>query len=140
MKAAAEPDARAAIDAIAESFFDLFDNRNGRPPSLDLLHQLVLPGATIVRATDPVPELTDVPTFLAPRVRMLRDGTLREFSERELTATTEIFGNVAQRFSLYEKTGIRDGVRFTTRGMKAFQFARTPEGWRIAAVAWDDER
>jgi hypothetical protein len=70
---------------------------------------------------------------------MLTDGTLREFSERELTATTEIFGNVAQRFSLYEKTGIRDGVRFTTRGMKAFQFARTPAGWRICAVAWDDE-
>lgn len=140
MKGKAEAEARAAIDAITESFFDLFDNRHGRPPGLEMLHQLVLPGATIVRATDREPELTDVPTFLAPRQRMLTDGTLREFSERELTATTEIFGNVAQRFSLYEKTGIRDGVPFTTRGMKAFQFARTPEGWRICAVAWDDER
>jgi hypothetical protein len=135
-----DPEARAAIDAIAESFFDLFDNRGGRPPRLDMLHQLVVPGATIVRATEPEPELTGVTDFLAPRQRMLTDGTLVEFAERELTATTEIFGNVAQRFSLYEKRGIRNGRPFTTRGMKSFQFVRTPAGWRISSVAWDDER
>jgi hypothetical protein len=136
----ADPEAKAAIDAIAESFFDLFDNRGGRPPRLEMLHEIVVPGATIVRATEPEPELTNVPVFLAPRQRMLTDGTLTEFAERELAATTEIFGNVAQRFSLYEKSGIRDGRRFTTRGMKAFQFVRTPDGWRISAVAWDDEK
>ncbi|HEX6851137.1 MAG TPA: hypothetical protein VF139_06985 [Candidatus Polarisedimenticolaceae bacterium] len=133
-------EARASIDAIAESFFDLFDNRGGRPPRLDMLHELVVPGATIVRATEPEPELTNVADFLAPRQKMLSDGTLAEFAERELAATTEVFGNVAQRFSLYEKSGIRDGRQFTTRGMKAFQFVRTPDGWRISAVAWDDER
>jgi hypothetical protein len=135
-----DPEAKAAIDSIAETFFDLFDNRGGRPPRLEMLHEIVVPGATIVRATEPEPELTTVPVFLAPRQRMLLDGTLQEFSERELAATTEIFGNVAQRFSLYEKHGIRDGKPFTTRGMKSFQFVQTPEGWRIAAVAWDDEK
>jgi len=36
--------------------------------------------------------------------------------------------------------GCLDGRAFRTRGMKTFQFVRTPAGWRISAVAWDDER
>ena len=32
------------------------------------------------------------------------------------------------------------GARFEGKGVKVFQFVRTAGHWRIAAVAWDDER
>jgi hypothetical protein len=51
-----------------------------------------------------------------------------------------VFGDVAQHFCSYEKSGVQDGVPFTGRGMKTVQLVRMPEGWRISAVAWDDER
>ena len=33
-----------------------------------------------------------------------------------------------------------DGEPFTGRGAKSVQLVRTSDGWRISAVAWDDER
>jgi hypothetical protein len=57
-----------------------------------------------------------------------------------LAERTDIFGGIAQRFSLYEKSGVQLGRPFLTRGVKSLQFVRTAEGWKIAAVAWDDER
>jgi hypothetical protein len=46
---------------------------------------------------------------------------------------------VAHRFSTYEKRGVRDGTPFAARGRIATQFVRTPGGWRITSMAWDDE-
>ena len=53
---------------------------------------------------------------------------------------TEVFGDIAQHFGSYAKAGVQDGTPFTGRGMKTLQFVRTPDGWRISAAAWDDER
>jgi hypothetical protein len=54
--------------------------------------------------------------------------------------TTEIFGNVAHRFSAYAKSGVSKGVAFHARGMISTQFVLTPTGWKMSAMAWDDER
>ncbi|UUZ70087.1 hypothetical protein LP416_13350 [Polaromonas sp. P2-4] len=32
------------------------------------------------------------------------------------------------------------GAPFEARGVISTQFVRTPEGWKISAMAWDDER
>ena len=62
------------------------------------------------------------------------------FNEVELCETTEIFGNVAHRFNSYAKSGTMKGVVFAARGMISTQFVNTAAGWRISAMAWDDER
>jgi hypothetical protein len=51
-----------------------------------------------------------------------------------------IFGNVAHRFSAYAKAGISDGTSFEARGVITTQFVKTLGGWKISAMAWDDER
>ena len=53
---------------------------------------------------------------------------------------TRVLGNVAQRACTYTKTGRLNGSSFETKGAKVFQFVKTRQGWRISAVAWDDER
>jgi hypothetical protein len=72
--------------------------------------------------------------------RLLRSGELSRFNEAELSETTEIFGNVAHRFNAYAKSGTLKGVPFKARGMISTQFVLTPAGWKISAMAWDDER
>jgi hypothetical protein len=67
-------------------------------------------------------------------------GELTRFREVELSETTEIFGNVAHRFSAYAKSGTMKGIAFESRGMIATQFIVTRVGWKISAMAWDDER
>jgi len=51
-----------------------------------------------------------------------------------------IFGNVAHRFGAYKKCGTSNGVAFEAQGMITTQFINTPGGWRMSAMAWDDER
>ena len=81
-----------------------------------------------------------VDEFIAPRQATVDAGELTGFEETELTGETEVFGNVAHRLSGYAKRGTLNGEAFEARGVISTQFVRTPEGWRISAMAWDDER
>lgn len=132
-------DDRQSIDGIARTFFSAFDNRNGAP-NLDVLRSLFVERGLIIRNTTGAPEVMDVDAFIAPRRAILTDGTLTGFHEEELAARTEIFGNIAQRFCSYRKSGVRNGVPFDARGMKTMQFLRVADGWKLASVVWDDER
>jgi hypothetical protein len=129
-----------AIDALVAAFFALFTNRGGAKPNLQAIHDLCLPEAVISKCTGPVPEVYTLATFIAPRAALLTNGTLTEFHEFETGQRTTILGNVAQRCCTYGKAGVLDGKPFEARGAKVFQFVKGPQGWRISAVAWDDER
>lgn len=80
----------------------------------------------------------DLEAFIAPRQKMLTDGTLTEFCEWEVAERTEIFGSIAHRFSEYRKSGFHHGEWFEGSGHKTTQFVRTPSGWRMSSLAWDD--
>jgi hypothetical protein len=133
-------DDQHAIDELVAAFFRLFDNRDGATPNLRGIFDLCIPEAVIAKCVPPAPEVMSLQSFIAPRQELLTNGTLTEFHEVETSSRTSIFGNVAQRACTYAKAGVLDGVPFETRGAKVFQFIKTPHGWRISAVSWDDER
>ncbi|WP_239118090.1 DUF4440 domain-containing protein [Paractinoplanes ferrugineus] len=133
-------DDRAAIADIVRTFFGAFASGADCTARLDALRQVFLPEAVIVRTGGGVPVVSGVDGFIAPRRELLSGGTLTDFREWELRGHTEIFGDVAHHFCSYAKAGVQNGAAFTGRGMKTLQFVRLPAGWRISAVAWDDER
>ncbi|MEU1725670.1 GNAT family protein [Nonomuraea sp. NPDC005692] len=130
---------KAELDRLMAAFLDAFTNTGGRRPDVGAVRGLFVPQAMIVNNTGSEPVVHDLDGFVEPRQRMLTDGTLTEFREWEVAERTEIFGSVAQRFSDYRKSGVRDGVRFEGAGRKTTQFVRTPAGWRMSSMAWDDE-
>jgi hypothetical protein len=133
----------ADTDAIAEvvrTFFAAFTSGRESSARLDALRDLFLPAAVIVRTCGLEPAVYDVEGFIAPRAALLSGGSLVDFEEWALDGHTEVFGDIAHHFCGYEKAGVQDGVPFTGRGMKTMQLVRTAAGWRISAVAWDDER
>jgi hypothetical protein len=131
---------RAAISAIVRTFFAAFTSGADCAVRLDALRDVFLPAAVIVKTCGGEPVVYGVDSFIAPRQALLTGGTLVGFAERELSGHTEVFGDIAQHFCSYAKAGMQDGTPFTARGMKTLQFVRTSAGWRISAVAWDDER
>jgi hypothetical protein len=131
---------RAAIDDLVRRFFAAFTNKDDAAPNVDDLTALFMPSGVIVKAVGVETEVYSVQSFIVPRRRILADGTLRDFSEEETDARTDIAGNIAQRISLYRKSGVMAGERFEAKGIKVMQFVRMPNGWRISAVSWDDER
>jgi hypothetical protein len=131
---------RAAIADLVTTFFDAFTSGPAATARLDALRAAFLPEAVVVRTCGGEPAVYDVDAFIRPRQALLSGGGLVDFREWQLEGRTEVFGDVAQHFCSYEKSGVQDGVPFTGRGMKTVQLVRMPDGWRISAVAWDDER
>lgn len=67
---------------------------------------------------------------------MIDAGSLRVFEERELVRRTEVFGDLAQVFSSYERSA--DGGQIA-RGVNSMHLVKDGVRWWITAVAWTDE-
>ncbi len=96
---------RLEIGALTARFFELFTNKDGKVPNLKDIKSIFIPNGILISNTEHTPIIYDIDGFIKPREKMLTDGTLTNFCEREISHSTEIFGNIAQRFSLYEKSG-----------------------------------
>ncbi len=131
---------RLEIDALTYRFFDLFTNKDGRVPNVKEIKSIFIPNGILISNTEDTPIDYDLDGFIRPREEMLTNGTLTNFCEREISNRTELFGNIAQRFSLYEKTGELNGERFETKGMKTIQFVKINGKWKMSSVAWSDEK
>ena len=133
-------DDRAAIADVVQAFFGAFSSGPDLAVRMDALRRSFLPDAVIVRTGGGEPAVYGVDAFVTPRQALLAGGALADFSEWELSGRTHVFGDIAQHLCSYAKKGVQDGTPFSGRGMKSLQLVRTSAGWRISAVAWDDER
>jgi hypothetical protein len=120
---------------LLHDFFRAVSFEPGERPDYDAIHGLFVPGGLLAKA----PGVWTVAEFIAPRLAAVESGALTQFHESERSGQTQEFGNVAQRWSVYDKRGVQDGVAFAAAGRISTQFVRTPSGWRITSMAWDDE-
>ncbi|MEV7194792.1 GNAT family protein [Streptomyces sp. NPDC093510] len=129
---------QAELDRLMAVFTGAFTNTGGRRPDLGVIRDIFIPQGRIIANVGDEPVIYDLDAFIEPRQKMLTDGTLTEFSEWEVSQRTEIFGSVAHRFSAYRKSGHHNGEWFEGSGHKTTQYLRTPDGWRMSSLAWDD--
>jgi hypothetical protein len=135
-----ERETRAELDRLSAEFFRAVSFEPGEMPPYDNIHALFIESGLLIKNSGATPEISGIREFIEPRQAMVRSGELTRFRETELDASTEIFGNVAHRFSAYAKDGTMKGASFEARGMISTQFVKTPSGWKMSAMAWDDER
>jgi len=131
---------KSEFDRLTDGFFRAVSFEAGEFPRYEDIHALFIENGLLIKNVGGIPEISNVHQFIEPRQATVNAGDLTRFHEVELSETTEVFGNVAHRFSAYAKTGTMKGVPFEARGMISTQFIRTPQGWRMSAMAWDDER
>lgn len=131
---------RNEINKLTTTFFNLFTNTNGKVPNVKKIKDLFISDGMIISNTNGNPEIYNLEKFIIPREKVLTDGTLSDFLESEISHKTEIFGNVAHRFSLYEKSGKLNGIYFESKGVKTIQFIKVNEEWKMSSVAWSDEK
>ena len=127
------------IDKLTYQFFDLFTNLDGRIPKVKNIKNIFIKEGIIISNTTGKPFVYGLRDFIEPREEMLTNGTLTDFSEREVSNKTQIFKNIAQRLSHYEKSGKLNGKYFKSEGVKTIQFIRVDEKWKISSVAWSDK-
>lgn len=126
------------IDELVSIFFGIFTNVKGQEPGWETIHTVCIPQAVIIKKEGLSETVYDLNSFINPRRKILSDGTLTEFEETETQSETKITGNIAQRFSIYQKSGYLNGNYFKEYGNKFFQFIKTGSGWKINSVIWED--
>ncbi|MFT5316272.1 MAG: hypothetical protein ACI9UK_002117, partial [Candidatus Krumholzibacteriia bacterium] len=92
--------AKQAIDELTTRFFAAFATQDGAPVDLGPLRKRFLPTAVITRTCHKDFEAYDLDSFLAPREALLNSGELVDFSEYEAQEETQIYGDIAQRWSI----------------------------------------
>ena len=140
LDAATAAQVRAELASLMSRFCEAVSFRPGEMPHYERLYEIFVLGGKLIRNNGDEPEITTVGGFVDPRQRMILSGELTYFEQFESGHLTEVYGNVAHRFSMYQKRGRMDGVDFVTRGIISTQFVYTPVGWRMSSMAWDDER
>ena len=138
--AAANEAVRRELNQLAADFFHAVSFESGGKPPYEAIHALFIDAGLLIKNTAQAPEISTVAQFIAPRQAMVANGELTRFKEWELSQTTQIFGNIAHRYSVYGKAGTQNGKAFEARGVISTQFVKTPQGWKMSAMAWDDER
>jgi len=133
-------DVKRELDALTAEFFRAVSFEAGETPRYENIYALFIEPGLLIKNTTSTPEISSVRRFIEPRQAMVSRGELTRFRELELSETTEVFGNVAHRYSAYAKSGTTNGIPFEARGMISTQFVKTPAGWKMSAMAWDDER
>ena len=131
---------KAEIDTVTAAFFRAVSFDDGETPPYANLYDIFIEGGQIIKNSSSSPEIYTVRQFIEPRQRIVESGALKSFRESETAEITEIFGNVAHRFSVYEKRGLSARTTIEGRGVISIQFIATPTGWKISSMAWDDER
>src|SRR5436309_1395989 len=131
---------KSELDRLTAEFFRAVSFDTGAIPRYHNIHTLFIERGLLIKNVGTTTEISSVRQFIEPRQATVDAGDLTRFREVELSETTEIFGNVAHRFSAYAKSGTMRGVPFEARGMISTQFVLTASGWRMSAMAWDDER
>jgi hypothetical protein len=129
----------AELKALIEQFFAAVSFDEGAQPAYGTLHDLFTSGGKLINTASQPPEIAGVDDFIQSRQRLVDAGELTSFEEAEVAGRSDAFGNVAHRLSDYEKSGTRNAVEFAARGVISTQFVKTPSGWRISSMAWDDE-
>ena len=130
----------AAIGDLVRCFFAAFTSGDRAESGIEALRAAMLPDAIVVRTCGQTPTVYGVESFLAPRHRLLTDGSLTEFTEQAGRGRIDVFGDIGHWFGHYTKDGLLHGEPYPGAGMKSIQFVRTAAGWRISAAAWDDAR
>jgi len=126
------------INQLTNRFFDLFTNN--QTPKINDLRTFFLPEGIIINNTREEPAIYDLDSFIKPRVELLTNGTLINFSEKEISHQTAIHQNIAQRISHYEKSGELNGEYFEGRGTKIMHFIKVKNDWILSSVVWTDQK
>jgi hypothetical protein len=134
------PDVTVELKTLIDAFFGAVSFATGRTPAYTRIRDLFIDGGKLIKNSATPPEISSVDTFIATRQRQIDSGALTSFEEVETNEVTEVFGNIAHRFTTYEKRGTVDGERIQGRGVISTQFIHTPGGWKMTSMAWDDER
>jgi cyclophilin family peptidyl-prolyl cis-trans isomerase len=130
-----------SVDAVLSALYGALTFPEGGAPDLALFRSLYLPDALCVRVNpDDSIDRWDIGGFIASFRERIRKGSLKSFHESEIARSEDTYGRLARVRSVYRKGLNTADPKAMIRGVNELQLVFRDGGWRIAAIAWMDER
>lgn len=129
---------KKTIDACIQTFYRVLSYQANKLEKLDSLTQLFVPDGTLTAAFGQKPLLWTAPQFVA----FIKNGAAQGATDRaetEVQEHTDLFGNMAHRFSTYSLKVTLNGKPQERRGINSIQLIRQEGRWLIHSLVWDRE-
>lgn len=123
------------IELIAYGFYKCMSFEKGEKPYLDQLHELFIDGSILIFYNGEEPQRLTVSTFIEAFQKNIKKENFQSLQGKELSSKTELFGSIAQRFSVYE---FRSDTRLIY-GVAMMQLIQVKKQWLITSMIWEDE-
>lgn len=126
------------IDIITENLYSALSYNRGDREVLKNFETYFTEGGRLINMNQ---EGGDVPvvTFIENFRAQVEEGQLLGLEEKELHHVTEVFGDVAHRFSTYEAQITLRDQELIVRGINSIQLVRLKGQWKVTSWAWQDE-
>ena len=129
-----------SLDDVIKIFYESLSFPEGKGPDWVRFRSLFASATTpSVRMPADGISIMDRESSIAFFDGRIKKGTLKSFAEKEIGQTTEVYGNLAQVFSSYEKRVNLAEAGKPTRGINSLQLFFKDKRWWISSLAWQDE-
>jgi hypothetical protein len=130
----------AAIRAVVDDVYIIVSGARGEDRPWDRLAGHFLDGAQLTASRAIGDGQFGIRSFTPEQFIANARGSSeqRAFDESPLVTRILQFQGVAVAISSYEAR-VGEDVEPTFRGVNTFQLVKTPDGWKIASIAWSDE-
>jgi len=127
------------IDHLTERFYESVCFSAEHFPNFDQLQDLFYGSGKLINNNFEPPVDFTVQTFSHAIMAQIEAGEADYFVQQEIGDKTEIFGNMAQRISVFEYSFVKDTPNWK-RGVSYLQYICLGGKWLIISVIWTFEK
>ncbi len=127
------------IDHLTERFYESVCFNTEHYPNFDQLKELFYGSGKLINNNSDQPVDFTVQTFSHAITAQIEAGNADYFAQQEIGDKTEVFGNMAQRTSVFEYSLMKDNPNWK-RGLAYFQYICIAGKWLILSAIWAYEK
>lgn len=128
-----------AIQKRIEILYKSMSFSKGEEPNWTNFHDCFTSNAQFINANLDAPMFLDVRTFIQVLDSQIKQHSIPQLFTEEVSHRTQIFGKIAQRFSVFANKIELEGEP-TTRGVNSIQLICAKGNWLIQSISWYNER
>lgn len=140
---AADPADVVSVDAILTALYDVISGPAGQARDWNRMRSIMAPNARLMPTRARPDGGADVTMWSVDDYIATAGGSLERmgFFEREISRTTEAYGNILHAFSTYESRRTANvAERPFARGINSIQLLKDGGRWWVVSIFWDAER
>ncbi|AFM05954.1 hypothetical protein Fleli_3638 [Bernardetia litoralis DSM 6794] len=127
------------IQKRIELLYNSMSFSEGVEPNWSSFYDCFTSSAQFINANLDAPMCLDVHTFAQVLQNQIKEHSIPQLFTQEVSHRTQIFGKIAQRFSVFANKIELDGEP-TTQGINSIQLICAKGNWLIQSISWYNER